>query len=57
MLYVFSCKSETKGRIVEYFDDKKKAKEFYNFYKCQEIVGDSGITEVQLVEFNDCQEL
>ena len=57
MLYVFSCKSETKGRIVEYFDDKKKAKEFYNFYKCQEMIGDSGITEVQLVEFNDCQEL
>ena len=57
MLYVFSCKSETKGRIVEYFDDKKKAQNFYSFYKCQEMIGDAGITDVMLVEFNDCQEL
>ena len=57
MLYVFSCSSKTKGLIVEYFDDKAKAKEFYNFYKCAELVGDSGITDVTLVEFNNCQDL
>lgn len=57
MLYVFSCSSKTEGLIVEYFDDKDKAKEFYNFYKCAEIGGTQGITDVTLVEFNDCQEL
>ena len=56
-MFVFSCKSETKGRIVEYFDDKKKAQNFYSFYKCQEFIGDAGITDVMLVEFNNCQEL